>query len=76
MEGDSVPIISLKGFFSDDPIARQQVIDEVRNACLRCGFFMIQDHQADEEIIDKAWKVSIFLYARYENNINEAMNLF
>lgn len=28
---------------------------QVKDACLRCGFFMIKDHGANEEVIDKAW---------------------
>ncbi len=53
-----VPVISLKGFFSDSAEERNAVVAEVKNACLKCGFFMIKDHGANEKIISEAWKVS------------------
>lgn len=59
MERDTVPLLDIQGFFSNDPSARMKVVEEVRSACLNCGFFMIQGHQANEEIIDTAWKVCI-----------------
>jgi isopenicillin N synthase-like dioxygenase len=57
-----VPIISLAGFFSDDAAARARVVAEVKDACLKCGFFMVQDHHADKAVIERAWKVRICTY--------------
>jgi isopenicillin N synthase-like dioxygenase len=50
-----VPVISLKGFFTDDPAQRSAVVARVKDACLRCGFFMIADHGVDMGVVDRAW---------------------
>jgi hypothetical protein len=35
------------------------LVDQIRDACEKCGFFMIRNHGANQEVIDTAWKVSV-----------------
>jgi len=58
-----VPVISLEGFFGSDAAERSAVVAAVKEAALKCGFFMIKDHHANEKVIETAWKVRIRLFA-------------
>jgi isopenicillin N synthase-like dioxygenase len=50
-----VPIISLAGFFSADKAAQDRVVDEIRIACEKCGFFMVRHHGVDPIVVAEAW---------------------
>ncbi|KAK7224326.1 hypothetical protein V2G26_012329 [Clonostachys chloroleuca] len=40
----SIPIIDFSGFYSEDPVLKQKVVDQVRESCLYNGFFQITGH--------------------------------
>lgn len=43
-------------FYGDDEAARKKVVEELADACARCGFFMIRGHRVPVEVIDACWK--------------------
>lgn len=49
---DKIPVIDLKGSFSDDPAARQQVAWEIHKACRESGFFYVTGHGIPQPLID------------------------
>ncbi|KAM5355154.1 hypothetical protein ACJ41O_001800 [Fusarium nematophilum] len=44
MTGPAIPLIDFSGFYSDDPAAKQAVVDQIRESCLYNGFFQIKGH--------------------------------
>lgn len=48
-----VPVIDLAPFISGTD--RDGVVAKVKDACERCGFFMVRGHGVDQAVIDEAW---------------------
>jgi len=42
---DHIPLIDIQALYGDDPIARQQVADQLGHAAHHVGFFYITGHQ-------------------------------
>lgn len=54
---DEIPIIDINGI-SDSAAMRLKVATEVKSAAENSGFFYIQNHGIDEDIIDNALQAS------------------
>ncbi|KAF8964262.1 2OG-Fe(II) oxygenase [Flammula alnicola] len=48
----NVPVIDLKNIRSDDPEERRKLADDVRDACMRVGFFYVKNHGIPDECTD------------------------
>jgi isopenicillin N synthase-like dioxygenase len=54
-----VPLISLRAWTEGGTEAEQAaVVDQIREAAEKCGFFTIKDHGISAEVIARVWKVS------------------
>ena len=53
-EFDSIPVIDLSAMISPnpDPIALEQLVAEIKDACMRVGFFVIKNHGIDWRIVE------------------------
>ncbi|KAF5319913.1 hypothetical protein D9611_011057 [Ephemerocybe angulata] len=49
-----VPVIDLAHIFSDDPSFRKGLVSQIRDACIRVGFFYVSNHGIPEEVIADA----------------------
>ncbi|PPQ65889.1 hypothetical protein CVT26_000909 [Gymnopilus dilepis] len=47
-----VPVIDLQNISSTDPIRRRKLADEIRDACIRVGFFYVKNHGIPEDVIN------------------------
>lgn len=52
------PILDFSAFYSNDPSAKAQLIEEVRKCCLHNGFFQIVGHQVPEAVQKNALESS------------------
>jgi len=68
-----IPIVDISGIFSPDLKHRQAVADQVRDACIRVGFFYAKGHGVPSEMMDKTfgWAKRFF-----ELSFDEKMELF
>ncbi|KAJ9633549.1 hypothetical protein H2204_006932 [Knufia peltigerae] len=68
-----IPVIDISGIFSPDLKDRKAVADQVRDACVRVGFFYAQGHGVPQEMIDKTfdWAERFF-----EQPFEKKMELF
>ena len=60
----SVPTIDIAAFASGDAGARRSVVDAVKQACERVGFFVITGHQVPDAILRSAFASSRAFFAR------------
>jgi isopenicillin N synthase-like dioxygenase len=60
----SVPVIDISGFNGSDASARQRVVEGVKHACERVGFFVITGHQIPEALIRSAFSNGRAFFAR------------
>ena len=60
----SVPTIDIAAFASGDAGARRSVVDAVKQACERVGFFVITGHQVPDAILRSAFSGSRAFFAR------------
>jgi len=51
MATSTIPIISIKGYFSEDKTVKEQLIQQIRTTCEQIGFFIITDHGVDQSLI-------------------------
>ncbi|OAP61804.1 hypothetical protein AYL99_04007 [Fonsecaea erecta] len=58
-----VPVIDLAGLSSGEITDRIAVAREVRDACIRVGFFYIKNHGVPQTVIDRAFEVSKKFFA-------------
>lgn len=58
-----VPVIDLQDIRSDDPILRGALASQVRDACMRVGFFYVSNHGIPEHIIDGVLEMSKRFFA-------------
>ncbi|KAF9889870.1 hypothetical protein FE257_006960 [Aspergillus nanangensis] len=47
---DAPPILDFSAFYGDDSNARSQLIQDVRDSCLKNGFFQITGHRVPQEL--------------------------
>jgi isopenicillin N synthase-like dioxygenase len=59
-----VPVIDTAGFATKDPVARNEIVRAVREACERVGFFVITGHGADEATIKSVFTQGRAFFAR------------
>ncbi len=55
---EEVPVIDLAGLTSGDINDRLDVAREVRDACIRVGFFYIKGHGVPQEVIERVFEAS------------------
>jgi len=55
---DVLPVISLAGWFSQDPVQRLLVAQRLFKAATSSGFFYIADHGIDQALIDAAYEAN------------------
>lgn len=60
---EEVPVIDLSGLASTDINDRIAVAQEVRDACIRVGFFYVKGHGVPQQVIDRAFEVSQEFFA-------------
>jgi isopenicillin N synthase-like dioxygenase len=53
-----VPMIDLSPWFSGGEAGRAAVVENVRTACIKCGFFVITKHGVDPDVIETTWKAT------------------
>jgi isopenicillin N synthase-like dioxygenase len=53
-----LPVISLAGWFSDDPDQRQEVVENLIRGATGSGFFYITDHGIKQSLIDAVYEAS------------------
>ncbi|THV04988.1 Clavaminate synthase-like protein [Dendrothele bispora CBS 962.96] len=59
-----IPIIDLSNVSNnDDPIARKNLAEEIKNACMNVGFFYVKNHGVEESVIQKAFGKSQDFFA-------------
>lgn len=70
---DSVPIIDISGVFSPDIEVRAKLASEIRDACIRVGFFYATGHGVPQEMIDQTfvWAEQFFALS-----FDEKMEIF
>lgn len=51
----TIPVINVAGIFSDKLEDRRAVAAKIRDACIRVGFFYVEDHGIPEEIVDNVF---------------------
>lgn len=52
---DSIPMIDVSGMYSESIEERQRVATKIREACMRVGFFYIENHGIPQELVDGAF---------------------
>ncbi len=62
--GARVPVIDIAGFTSGDAAARRAVVEAVRDACERVGFFVITGHGVDDAKLRAAFAQGRAFFAR------------
>lgn len=53
---DTIPVIDVDGILSDDLAKRREVAEKVRDACMRVGFFYIENHGIPEQLVQGAFE--------------------
>lgn len=53
-----MPMIDLSPWFSGGEAGRAAVVENVRTACIKCGFFVITKHGVDPDVIETTWKAT------------------
>jgi len=51
---NEIPIIDFKDATSTDPVVRRKIANEIRDACLRVGFFYVKNHGIPQSAIEGA----------------------
>ncbi|KAH8104936.1 2OG-Fe oxygenase [Phellopilus nigrolimitatus] len=49
-----IPVLDMKDATNPDPLVRQQLAKDVRDACINVGFFYVKNHDIPEEDISRA----------------------
>jgi TPR repeat protein len=68
-----IPIIDISGAFSSELKDRQEVAEQVRDACVRVGFFYAKGHGVPQDMIDKMFECAEKFF---ELSYDEKMELF
>jgi isopenicillin N synthase-like dioxygenase len=55
---DVLPVISLAGWFSDDPAQSREVVENLLQGATGSGFFYITDHGISQSLIDTVYQAS------------------
>ncbi|KAJ2933822.1 hypothetical protein H1R20_g3278, partial [Candolleomyces eurysporus] len=50
----NVPVIDLSNVYTDNPTLRKELVTQVRDACIRVGFFYVSNHGIPESTIENA----------------------
>ncbi|PPQ78729.1 hypothetical protein CVT25_010732 [Psilocybe cyanescens] len=58
MDFQDVPIIDLNGMISNDPTERRKLADDIRNACVRVGFFYVKNHGIPDSVTEGAFEMA------------------
>ncbi|KIM29966.1 hypothetical protein M408DRAFT_328410 [Serendipita vermifera MAFF 305830] len=56
---DEIPIIDMANATSNDPTARQRVAEQIRDACVRVGFFYVKNHSIPASLPEQAVQSSL-----------------
>ena len=62
--GAEIPVIDISNFSQGDEKAQAAVVDAVRDACERVGFFVITGHGVPEDTITRAFKLAREFFLR------------
>lgn len=60
----TVPVIDISPFAGSDDAARGRVVEQVKDACERVGFFVITGHGVPKPVLDNAFAHSRAFFAR------------
>lgn len=52
---DQVPVIDITELQSDDAEKRLEIARQIRDACIRVGFFYVKGHSIPQDVIDNAF---------------------
>ncbi|TEB39953.1 2OG-Fe(II) oxygenase [Coprinellus micaceus] len=58
-----VPVIDLTNIYSDDPVLRKDLVSQVRDACIRVGFFYVSNHGIERCIITGALEAAKWFFS-------------
>ncbi|KAK1456583.1 2OG-Fe(II)oxygenase [Colletotrichum melonis] len=60
---DTIPVIDVAGIRSDDFDERRKIAAQIRDACVRVGFFYIQNHGINDDVIQGVFKAAETFFA-------------
>ncbi len=58
MSQNTIPVVDLEDYLSDDPTRRQTFVDAVGSSLRDIGFFALINHRIDNDLKDNAYRVS------------------
>jgi isopenicillin N synthase-like dioxygenase len=53
---DTIPVLNVSGMFSNDIAERKKFAALLRDACMRVGFFYIENHGIPSKLVDEAFE--------------------
>jgi isopenicillin N synthase-like dioxygenase len=60
---DTLPVLDVSGMFSSDIEERKKFAAKLRDACMRVGFFYIENHRIPEKQVDDLFEVGKRFFA-------------
>lgn len=70
---DTIPIINVSGIFSTQLEERKKVAAQIRDACIRVGFFYAEGHGVSQDLVDSTFEVAKKFFGL---SFDEKMELF
>ena len=68
---DEVPVIDVSGIHNGDLEERLMVARQIRDACIKVGFFYVKGHGIPKDVTDKAFEASkSFFQLPYEDKMD------